>query len=89
MIKTWRIGVLATAVLTIALLVTMPLSGAAQVGPGCSIEMSRMIPMRDGVELRRSRTLPLCGRVHFLVLSWSNKCYLAFQSAVLVAIRAA
>jgi hypothetical protein len=33
--------------------------------------------------------LPFCGRVHFLVHSWSNKCYLGFQSAVLVAIRAA
>jgi hypothetical protein len=33
--------------------------------------------------------LPLDGRVHFLVLSWSNNCYLGFQSAVLVAIRAA
>jgi uncharacterized protein len=51
MIKTWRIRVLAQAVLTIALLTAMPLPGAAQVGPGYSIEMSRMIPMRDGVEL--------------------------------------
>lgn len=51
MIKTWRIRVLATAVLTIALLAALPLSGVAQVGPGYSIEMSRMIPMRDGVEL--------------------------------------
>ena len=33
--------------------------------------------------------LPLRGRGHFLVLSWSNNCYLGFQSAVLVAIRAA
>ena len=33
--------------------------------------------------------LPFYGRVHFLVLSWSNNCYLGFQSAVLVAIRAA
>ena len=89
MIKTWRIGVLATAVLTVALLVTMPLPGAAQVGLGYSIEMSRVIPLLDGVELRRSRTLPLFGRVHFLVRSWSNNCYLGFQSAVLVAIRAA
>ena len=89
MIKTWHIGVLAQATLTISLLVAMPLSGAAQVGPGYGIEMSRVIPMRDGVELRRSMSLPLCGRVHFLVHSWSNKCYLGFQSAVLVAIRAA
>ncbi len=51
MIKTWRIRVLATVVLTIALLVAMPLSGAAQLGPGYSIEMSRMIPMRDGLDL--------------------------------------
>ncbi len=51
MIKTWRIGALATAVITIALLAAMPLPGVAQVGPGYSIEMSRMIPMRDGVEL--------------------------------------
>src|SRR5258708_13080373 len=29
------------------------------------------------------------GRFQFLVLSWSNICYLGFQSAVLVAIRAA
>jgi hypothetical protein len=36
-----------------------------------------------------SRLLPLDGRVHFLVHSWSNNCYLGFQSAVLVAIRAA
>jgi NAD(P)-dependent dehydrogenase (short-subunit alcohol dehydrogenase family) len=28
-------------------------------------------------------------RGHFLVHSWSNNCYLGFQSAVLVAIRAA
>jgi hypothetical protein len=35
------------------------------------------------------RLLPLDGRVHFMVHSWSNKCYLGFQSAVLVAIRAA
>jgi hypothetical protein len=33
--------------------------------------------------------LALVFRVHFLVLSWSNNCYLGFQSAVLVAIRAA
>src|SRR5580765_7957236 len=32
--------------------------------------------------------LPVDGRVHFLLHSWSNKCYLGFQSAVLVAIRA-
>ena len=51
MIKTWRIRVLTKAVLTIALLAAMAISGAAQVGPGYSIEMSRMIPMRDGVEL--------------------------------------
>jgi putative CocE/NonD family hydrolase len=52
MIKTWRIRVLSAAALTIALLFATPLSGAAaQVGPGYSIEMSRMIPMRDGVEL--------------------------------------
>jgi uncharacterized protein len=51
MIRTWRIRGLATAALTIALLVAMPLSRAAQVGPGYSIEMSRMIPTRDGVEL--------------------------------------
>ena len=37
----------------------------------------------------RLRPLPLDGRGHFLVLSWSNSCYLGFQSAVLVAIRAA
>jgi hypothetical protein len=35
------------------------------------------------------RLLRLYGRVHILVLSWSNNCYLGFQSAVLVAIRAA
>jgi hypothetical protein len=35
------------------------------------------------------RLLPLEGRVHFLVHSWSNNCSLEFQSAVLVAIRAA
>ena len=29
--------------------------------------------------------LPLCGRVHFLVHSWSNNCYLAFQSAAVTA----
>ncbi len=39
MIKTWRIGALATAVITIALLAAMPLPGVAQVGPGYSIEM--------------------------------------------------
>ena len=51
MIKTWRLEVLVQAVLTIALLAAMPLSGAAQVGPGYGIQMSRMIPMRDGMEL--------------------------------------
>jgi hypothetical protein len=35
------------------------------------------------------RLLPFCGRVQFLVHSWSNNCFLGFQSAVLVAIRAA
>jgi hypothetical protein len=89
MLKTWRIRVLSKAALTIALLAAMPLPGAPQVGPDYSIEMSRMIPRRDGVELRMSMSLPLCGRGHFLVHSWSNKCYLGFQSAVLVAIRAA
>ena len=58
MIKTWRVGVLAQAILTIALLAAMPLSGAAQVGPGYSIEMSRMIPMRDGVELEAWMSKP-------------------------------
>jgi len=38
---------------------------------------------------KSSGLLPFYGRVHFLVLSWSNNCYLGFQSAVLVAIRAA
>jgi hypothetical protein len=33
--------------------------------------------------------LPFDGRVHFLVHSWSSNCYLEFQTAVLVAIRAA
>jgi hypothetical protein len=33
--------------------------------------------------------LPFDGGVHFLVLSCSNNCYRGFQSAVLVAIRAA
>ena len=43
-----------------------------------------------GFEFRRfQKFLPSCGRVHFLVHSWSNNCYLGFQSAVLVAIRAA
>jgi hypothetical protein len=43
-----------------------------------------------GFESRRfQKFLPSCGRVHFLVHSWSNNCYLGFQSAVLVAIRAA
>ena len=37
----------------------------------------------------RLRLLPLAGRVHFLVPSWSDNCYLGFQSAVLVATRAA
>jgi hypothetical protein len=37
----------------------------------------------------RLRPLPLDGRVHFLVHSWSNNCYLELQTAVLVAIRAA
>ncbi len=46
------------------------------------------MPERSGFGLR-FRLLPFCGRVHFLVHSWSNNCYLAFQSAVLVAIRAA
>jgi hypothetical protein len=32
--------------------------------------------------------LPSCGRVHFLVDSWSNNCYLVFQTGVLVAIPA-
>ena len=36
-----------------------------------------------------ARLLPSCGRVHILVHSWSNNCYLGFLSAVLVAIRAA
>jgi hypothetical protein len=36
-----------------------------------------------------ARLLPFCGRVHILVHSWSNNCYLGFLSAVLVAIRAA
>jgi hypothetical protein len=40
-------------------------------------------------EAPRLRLLPLDGRVHFLVHSWSNNCYIGFQSAVLVAIRAA
>src|ERR1700730_3712782 len=40
-------------------------------------------------ELLGSGLLPFCGRVHFLVHSWSNNCYLGSQSAVLVAIRAA
>jgi len=38
---------------------------------------------------RASLWLPLDGRVHFLVHSLSNSCYLGFQSTVLVAIRAA
>jgi predicted acyl esterase len=50
MIKTWRIKILCKAALTIALLAAMPLPRAAQVGPGYSIEMSRMNPMRDGGE---------------------------------------
>jgi hypothetical protein len=37
----------------------------------------------------RLRLLPLDGRVHFLVHSWSNNCYFEFQTAVLVAIPAA
>jgi predicted acyl esterase len=51
MIKKWRIRVLAAALLTVAVLAGMPLCGAADVGPCYSIEMSRMIPMRDGTEL--------------------------------------
>ncbi len=42
-----------------------------------------------GKDVYRGGTLSFCGRVHFLVHSWSNHCYLGFQSAVLVAIRAA
>jgi uncharacterized protein len=51
MIKTWRVGVLVTFLMTVAVLDGMRLSGATEVGPGYSIEMTRMIPMRDGTEL--------------------------------------
>jgi hypothetical protein len=62
--------------------------------------LNRAYPQRDGPNLReivdqtspgspRLRLLPLDGRVHFLVHSWSSNCYLGFQSAVLVAIRVA
>ncbi len=37
----------------------------------------------------RLRLPPLDGRVHFLVHSWSDSYYFGFQSAILVAIRAA
>src|SRR5579862_7628520 len=39
------------AALAAAALFSVPAASAAAVGPGYDIEMSRMIPMRDGVEL--------------------------------------
>jgi hypothetical protein len=51
MIKKWRVRVLVAVLMTVGVLVGMPVSGATEVGPGYSIEMSRMIPMRDGVGL--------------------------------------
>jgi len=47
----FRIGVLSAALITANLCAPFPPPAAAQIGPGYSIEMSRMIPMRDGVEL--------------------------------------
>jgi hypothetical protein len=52
---------------------------------------TRSLESVDSIILHVSRLklLPLDGRVHFLVNSWSNNYYLGFQSAVLAAIRAA
>jgi len=58
--------------------------------------LNRAHAQRDGPKLReivdqtylagpRLRLLPLDGRVHFLVHSWSSNCYLGFQSAAVTA----
>ncbi|MFZ3334049.1 MAG: hypothetical protein WA197_25695, partial [Candidatus Acidiferrales bacterium] len=51
MLNRFRMETLTAALVTVILWALFPSPASAQIEPGYSIEMSRMIPMRDGVEL--------------------------------------
>jgi len=67
---------LALSLAPLALAANAPRPADAHVGPGYDIEMSRMIPMRDGVQLEASAwRIPAGSRIRLVLMPLNSPYY--------------